>query len=568
MRRQPTQSRSKASVDAILAAAEELLVRDGYAAASTNHIARRAGVSIGTLYQYFDDKLDIVDAVTERFFTHLVARAVPPTHDPPAAIDTRLRALIDGAVQVAGQHPGLMQALDAVPSAGFQARMATLRTLLVTDLAASIRAAGHRVRVHHPEDTARLIVLLAEGVGRTLPADANLAAEAERLEPYLHRLLDLQPTVRRGTPVTALRTPCLVLDRDRLDRNLNRMAQRARSLGVRLRPHIKTAKSVAVATRAVGPGGPLTVSTLREAEHFAARGFTDLVYAVAIVPDRLDRVAALTAAGVRVVLFVESEPVARAMAAHPGSFEALIEVDSGENRTGVRTEAALLTIGQVLHDAPRCVLRGVATHGGHSYGARTPAERTAVAEQERASAVGAAETLRAAGLPCAEVSVGSTPTAVHAAHLTGVTELRPGVYTLGDLFQAGIGSHTVDDIACTVLATVLSHRPDTGEVVLDAGGLALSKDRSTAGWPFDAGYGLLAHAETGTLLPGLRVTGVHQEHGMVGATAGPPPMERLPVGSRVRVLPNHICMTAAMYDRYHIVQQGVLVDVWGRVNGW
>ena len=179
----------------------------------------------------------------------------------------------------------------------------------------------------------------------------------------------------------------------------------------------------------------------------------------------------------------------------------------------------------------------------------------------------AAEALRAAGIRCPEVSVGSTPTAVHAAHLRGVTEMRPGVYVLGDLFQAGIGSHGIDDIACSVLSTVLSHRAASGRVVIDAGGLALSKDRSTAGRSFDAGYGRLADAVSGAVMDGLRVDSVHQEHGEVVAE-GDLPLDRLAVGTRVRVLPNHICMTAAQYDRYHVIEDGRVVAVWPRVNGW
>lgn len=567
MRRRPQQARSRASVDAILTAAERLLVAHGAGAVTTNHIAERAGVSVGTLYQYFADKDAVFDAVAERFVGSLVGITAVPEGTPPDDLTSRLRVLIDGTVQVMSSKPGLMQALDATRSGTYTGLLQSLRDSVQSELATWIRAASDQLSVANPDETARYVVVLAEGVGRSLPANADVAHEASRLEHHIHRLLGLRPSPPRSTPIARLPTPCLLLDAHRLQRNLDRMATRARTLGVRLRPHIKTAKSVAIARRAVGPGGPLTVSTLREAEYFAARGFTDLVYAVALAPDRLDRVWALTRAGVRVVLFVESLEVARALAAHPGHFEALVELDCGENRTGVQSDADLLAIAEVLHTAPRCALRGVATHGGHSYSAETTAARAAVAEEERSTAVRAATVLRQAGLPCAEVSVGSTPTAVHATHLNGVTELRPGVYTLGDLFQAGVGSHTLDDIACTVLSTVLSHRRRSNTVVIDAGGLALSKDRSTAGWPFDAGYGLLAAADTGDVLPGLRVVAVHQEHGLVESD-GPMCWERLPVGGRVRVLPNHICMTAAMYDRYHVAQDARLVDVWGRVNGW
>jgi len=553
-------------VDAILSAAEEMLVSKGLDRTTTNRIAERAGVSVGTLYQYFDDKEAVFDGVASRFTEALAAQTMPLAGASEADIATQLQSLLHATAAVTHQHPGLMTALQALPSEAIQERMTRVRGSLIQRVADWIRAAGDRVAVKHPEHTARHLMLLIEAHCAALTGHTE--ARLQSIDSELHRLLDLRHAPPAGTPVSELPTPCLVLDQSRLDSNLARMRQRADDLGVQLRPHIKTTKSAAVATHAVGPEGPLTVSTLREAEYFAAHGFTDLTYAVAIIPDRLDRVAAITASGVRVALFVESVAVARALVDHPGTFDVFIELDCGEDRTGVQESTALLTIATLLHSAPRCVLRGVATHGGHSYGAHTHAERAAVAEQERRVAVEAAETLRQAGVPCPEVSVGSTPTAVHAAHLTGVTEMRPGVYTLGDLFQAGIGSHTLDDIACSVLATVLSHRRAAGTVVIDAGGLALSKDRSTAGRPFDADYGLLADAHTGAILPGLRVASVHQEHGMVTCTTGEMCWDRLPVGSRVRVLPNHICMTAAMYGHYHVVLDGRLETIWRRTNGW
>ncbi len=436
----------------------------------------------------------------------------------------------------------------------------TERAALVDRLAEVLRCASGGLDAEAAGSSAALALVLVEGALR-------LRAPGAVLDAHVFRMLGVSRSVPIGTPVALLPTPCLVLEIDRLDGNVRRMQARATSLGVQLRPHIKTSKSGAVAARAVGPGGPLTVSTLREAESFAQQGFGDLTYAVAIVPDRLDRVARLSSAGIRVGLFVERLDVARALAAHPGRFEAFVEVDCGEDRTGAGSTEEVLAIAQTLHEAPRCRLRGIATHGGHSYGARSVIERVAIAEQERTAAVAAAEAVRAVGIPCPEVSVGSTPTAVHATHLDGVTEMRPGVYILGDLFQAGIGSHGIDDIACSVLSTVLSHRPRSGRVVIDAGGLALSKDRSTAGWPFDAGYGRLADAVSGALLEGLQVASVHQEHGEVSAAGGIAP-DRLPVGTRVRVLPNHICMTAAQYDRYHVVSEGRVVAVWPRVNGW
>jgi len=151
--------------------------------------------------------------------------------------------------------------------------------------------------------------------------------------------------------------------------------------------------------------------------------------------------------------------------------------------------------------------------------------------------------------------------------LDGVTEMRPGVYVFGDLFQAGIGSCAIGDLAVSVLASVIGRRPQDNRVLIDAGGWALSKDRSTAGRDFDAGFGLVADLDLSPAA-GARVVAANQEHGHVEG-AGRLPFAILPIGAKLRVLPDHVCMTAAMYDRYHVVDGGdEVVAVWHRINGW
>lgn len=157
-----------------------------------------------------------------------------------------------------------------------------------------------------------------------------------------------------------------------------------------------------------------------------------------------------------------------------------------------------------------------------------------------------------------------------AGHLEGVTELRCGVYMFGDVFQSEIRSCRPGDIAVSVLASVIGHREDLGCALIDAGALALSKDRSTAaeGLPEDVGFGLVMDARGQERIGDVHVRRVFQEHGLLGSH-GPFPFDRLPVGSRVRVLPNHACLTAAMYDRYHVVDGGdEVVAEWPRINGW
>jgi D-serine deaminase-like pyridoxal phosphate-dependent protein len=370
-----------------------------------------------------------------------------------------------------------------------------------------------------------------------------------------------------------LSTPTLLLDRARLEANCERMLAKCRALGVALRPHMKTMKSIDAARLAIDPNhGGIAVSTLKEAEYFAGHGIADIQYAICITPDKLARAAALAARIPSFSFFVDAVETAAAVATFARSEEARfrvwIEVDSGQHRTGTAPDGdELIAIAHALQGSP-VQLAGVATHGGHSYGKRDADAIAAVAEEERLAVTRAAERLREAGFAVEGVSAGSTPTAVHARSGEGLTELRPGVYMAGDLFQAEIGSHGRDDIAVSVLATVISHGRSPDRLLLDAGALALSKDRSTAALDGgDLGYGLVADVEGRAVYGDLVVSSVNQEHGEV-AVADRALFDRLPIGARVRVLPNHACMTTAMYDRYFVLHNGKVAGVWEKTGGW
>ena len=368
----------------------------------------------------------------------------------------------------------------------------------------------------------------------------------------------------------ALKTPALLLDRPRLLANLGRMAARARTLGVRLRPHMKTAKSAAVARLALDRGAQgIAVSTLAEAAYFLDHGIRDILYAVGLAPAKLDEIAGLAARGAEITIVTDNLPAARAIADHPAAHRVLIEVDTGDGRLGLDpADPELIALAYAVQATGRSRVQGVMTHAGQSYDARDLASVAKIAEGERAGAVLAAEKLRAAGFACPIVSVGSTPTAIHARDLTGATEMRPGVYMLGDLFQAGIGSCGLNDIAVSVLASVIGHRPKDNAVILDAGALALSKDRSTEKLVGgDLGFGQVGDLE-GRAMPGVTVVGVSQEHGRVSAPT-PLPFDAFPIGGRVRIWPNHACITAAGHDVYHVLDGGTeVVAAWDRCRGW
>jgi D-serine deaminase-like pyridoxal phosphate-dependent protein len=370
------------------------------------------------------------------------------------------------------------------------------------------------------------------------------------------------------TTVDTPDTPFAVVDADRLDRNAARLRDHLRGLGVPLRLHVKTSKSVEVAQR-VHAGGPITVSTLAEAEHFAGAGYRDVLYAVGLDPHKLPRVAALLRRGVTLTVLLDTLAQAEALTRFADEEDlrvpALVEIDCDGHRGGVKPDdPALVHIGRSL--GPH--LAGVLTHAGESYFAHTPEALRQAAQNERDVAVSAAETLRAAGLHCPIVSVGSTPTAHAATDLTGVTEVRAGNYVFFDLVMAGIGVCGVDDLALSVVVTVIGHQREKNWVLTDGGWMATSRDRGTQAQAVDQGYGLVAGLE-GDLIPGLLMTGASQEHGVLSTRDGEP-VPDLPIGTRLRILPNHACATAAQHDRYHVVSGSApaVEATWTRLRGW
>lgn len=372
-------------------------------------------------------------------------------------------------------------------------------------------------------------------------------------------------------------TPALVLDVAKLRSNVRRMSQRMRQHHIHLRPHVKTSKSIDVAKIVTADEfGGITVSTLAEAEYFASYGYTDITYAVGILPDKLERVAALYKKGVTLRLLLDSVVVAQAVAEEAKrrkqTLEVLIEVDCGHGRAGVSTQSdVLIHIGRVVHDASHLVLAGVLTHGGHSYDCDSLSAVKEVATTERSAATTAAKRLGDAGLPCEMLSAGSTPTAVHGESFAGITEMRPGNFVFYDLFQHGLGSCDWEDIALTVLASVTSFSTERSQLLVDAGGLALSKDTGARRFWKDVGFGWVTDLQ-GKRINQWVVGDVDQEHGFIKFEQDPVPWDN-PLGQRVRILPNHACMTAAAHDRYYVVDSTAenptaVVGEWHRCAGW
>ena len=353
--------------------------------------------------------------------------------------------------------------------------------------------------------------------------------------------------------------------------NIARMQVRADHLGVRLRPHLKTLKSARAAEALTASGAiGITVSTLKEAGYFFEHGFKDITYAVGIVPAKLPEVASLMAGGADLKIMTDNLAVARAIATEANqsgaAYKLLIEVDCGDNRGGLQPDSdELLHIAELIENSV-AHFQGILTHAGHSYGVNNSSAIVEIAEQEREAAVRAATRVRAAGYLVDTVSLGSTPTGLYAKDLSGITELRAGVYTVFDMDQQARGVCETDEIAMSVLSCVIGHNKAAGKILLDAGGLALSKDRSADKFRPEVGYGQICD-EDGTVIPELYVTSVSQEHGHV-RIRGVNDYELFPLGSHLRILPIHACMTAAAYDHFNIIENGVLSGKWDRVNGW
>ncbi|MBW3661149.1 MAG: alanine racemase [Gemmatimonadetes bacterium] len=354
--------------------------------------------------------------------------------------------------------------------------------------------------------------------------------------------------------IADLPTPTLLVDLDVLESNLRTMQERCDRLGVTLRPHVKTHKCVEIGRMQLAAGARgITVATLEEARAFADAGFDDLTWAFPVIQGRLHEAIALSERAV-LRLLVDSAAAIDALEAAGHPFPVWLEVDCGDHRSGVDPDdGAAVALARRLRDSTVLAFDGILTHSGHAYHARSSAERAAIAAEERDVMTDFAARLRAEGILVAGVSVGSTPAMTAADDLTGVTEARPGNYAYFDATQVALGSCAVADCALTVMSSVVSSAA-AGRSVVDAGALALSKDRGLGDGHAPSMGAIYADYEAKTIRGDARLVSLSQEHGQVDAA--------LPIGERVRILPNHSCLTAACFDAVHAVRGEEVVDVW------
>jgi D-serine deaminase-like pyridoxal phosphate-dependent protein len=361
--------------------------------------------------------------------------------------------------------------------------------------------------------------------------------------------------------VTLLPTPQVLVDRTVLARNVARMQHAAAANGKALRPHAKTHKSPVVARQQLDAGAAgICCAKLGEAEVFAAAGIDDIRLPYPVHPSNAARVLALLDR-VRLSIIVDDAEVARgwsvALARAGRVLDVLVKVDVGFHRCGVdpASPAAQALIRQVA-EAPGLSLRGILSHAGHAYQARSEAELTDIARSEADLLQGVAAAAAADGIAIHELSVGATPTARFSCALPGLTEMRPGNYVYLDRTQVALGSGSLDDCALSVLARVVS-KPAGDRLVFDCGSKTLSSD-SARGFAAPPGYGaVLEDVESRSMSDALLIERLSEEHATVRVTTGKTPLRP---GDLVRVVPNHSCVVSNLVDEIRLVDGLTLVQ--------
>ncbi len=370
-----------------------------------------------------------------------------------------------------------------------------------------------------------------------------------------------------------LPTPALLLDLEILEQNLAFMQKRADTLGVALRPHIKTHKCVEIGKRQLALGAKgITVSTWYEAEQFYQAGFRDITWALPLPPIFASKAASFPqSATLRVVIDSKEakghlDKVCRTAGV---KVHVWLKVDCGYHRAGVDPKSQYAEdLVKSLADSSVLVFDGILSHSGHSYYARRREEILPFANDERDVMLGFAESMRGQGVRIPAISIGSTPAMSVVENLEGITEIRPGNYAFYDYTQVMIGSCSVADCALTVLASVVSHQPGASHFITDAGALALSKDEGPSHVKNDMGMGVIFERyDRKRLSAHLELTTLSQEHGKVVAE-DPRHLEgSYGVGDRVRILEHHSCLTAANFDRYYVVKGEEVVEEWPILRG-
>jgi D-serine deaminase-like pyridoxal phosphate-dependent protein len=355
-------------------------------------------------------------------------------------------------------------------------------------------------------------------------------------------------------------TPRLLLDEQRLDRNIRRAAERFEGLALAFRPHLKTHKSPEVMRRQLAAGAAgVTVATLREAEMAIKGGADDVLVAFPPVGRwRLERLGELARKARIIVACTDADQV-RALAEHGGKrkpFEYYWEVDCGTGRLGTPPGSSTADTLAPLTDFAGARLAGIMTFPGHSYRAADVRSLREIALAESDALTATRHSLAMLGVDAGILSGGSTPTAWIDEGKAELDEYRCGNYVFFDATQVALGVVTLDDCALTVEATVLS-RPADDRFVLDTGSKALPAERISDRTP---GFGaVVGHPE-------LVIEALFEEHAICRIDGG---RTEVATGARLIVVPNHACTCANLHAEYVVTVRGGGATRWPvEARGW
>ncbi|CAN7761427.1 alanine racemase [Paenibacillus sp. LjRoot153] len=353
-----------------------------------------------------------------------------------------------------------------------------------------------------------------------------------------------------------LDTPFILIDLEKVEKNIADMQQFVNRAGIALRPHVKTHKIPELAIQQIAAGAiGVTVAKIGEAEVMAAAGIQNIFIAYPIVGEqklnRLRRLAKTVDLTIAVDSMVVAREVSFALQQEPGiSVDVLVEMDCGFGRVGVPEGQPVVDLAKQIAQLPGLVFRGLITFAGHSYDAKDVFEVEKIAISEGTAARTTAQLLRNSGLRADVISAGSTPTSRFSDQMNGITEIRPGTYIFGDLMQVSLGALALEDCALTVKTTIVS-RPSADRAVIDAGTKVFTMDGDDS--PIGTGRGyVLGH-------PGIIVSWFTEEHGMLYL----PEEERdLAIGQTLEIIPVHCCGVINMFDEAAAVRQEEVEAIW------
>ncbi len=358
---------------------------------------------------------------------------------------------------------------------------------------------------------------------------------------------DTSPELPPGTPRDGLDTPCFIIDLDAMEGNIERMAAYFRGRSADLRPHMKHHKTPEIALKQIAAGAiGVCCQKLGEAEAMADGGVDNILITYEILGQaKINRLMNL-ARRINLMVTVDDagnvQELSDAAQSAGVSLGILVDVNSGQNRSGIDPGQPAVGLAQAVYGAPGLVLQGVCGYEGHLQAVPDLEERTTRAREAMAKVADTVDAMRAAGLPAEIVSAGGTGTYNITGDYPGITEVQAGSYVFMDAAYRRVLQEF--DVSGTILASVISKgAPD--RAVLDCGMKALSSDQ----WPPQV-----------VGLPGLEVGGISDEHLSVRLTDSD--SRQLRPGDKVELVPGHNDTTVHLHTHLFALRNGQLETVW------